>query len=217
MPLLHALILVASLCLTPILEAQSDETSTETTKDSTEPAKPQLKPDASPKIWTYAAGINFIWSRRLDYGARYFYRFEPEISGFMYTALPVERLWLRHGARFGYSSDQPQMPKAVRLEETDWKISLEEGLIYNWFISPSLTAGLGYDWRTIKVKTAAPVTLNDSRLSTKETFLWSYIQVGFGVPALAGKYMFEPVVRWQHLASDARTSWAYGLEASAAW
>ena len=168
-------------------------------------------------VWHYAGGINSIWSRRSDYGARYFYRFEPEISGMMYSNLPVERLWLRHGARVSYSSDQPQMPQAMRIEETDWKISVEEGIVYSWFISPSIAAGLGYDWRTIKHKTEAPVLASDSRLNSKESFFWSYIQAGCGISMMAGKYMFEPIVRWQHLTSDARTKWAYGLEITAAW
>jgi hypothetical protein len=168
-------------------------------------------------VWSYAAGFNLIWSRRVDYGVRVFSRFEPEAAGFMYTELPVGNLWLRHGARLGYSHDQPQMPQSLRLEETDWKASIEEGLVYNWLLCPSLTAGVGYDWRTIKLKTSSPITTSDSRLNTTESFLWTYLQAGLGIPTMGGRFMIEPVARYQHLVSDSRTKWAFGLEINTAW
>ena len=226
MHLFRTLIILATLVsLIPVTFAQNADEKTPTAPSPLPPNDPSNlwatpKPRANvveQKIWSYAAGLNCSWSRRLDYGNIYFYRFEPEISGFMYSPLPIERLWLRHGVRLGYSNDQPQMPQAVRLQETDWKASIEEGIIYNSIVAMSLTAGLGYDWRKITAKTTSPITVQDSRLNSSELFLWSYLQAGFGVSALAGKYMFEPIVRWQHLTSDSRTNWAYGLEMTAAW
>lgn len=167
--------------------------------------------------WRYAAGVNFAWSIRRDYGARTFRRFEPEAVGYIYTELPWSSLWLRHGARLGFSNNQPQMPKSVRLEETDWKIAVEEGLIWNWYVAPSLAFGAGYDWRTIKLKTSEPVTSADSRLNSKESFLWSYAQAGIGLPALSGRFEFQPTVRWQNLVNDTRTNWAFGFEVTVAW
>lgn len=230
MPLFRTLIILAALLsLTGATFAQGVDENTPTDPSSAAaPLRPSA-PDnlwATPKaqanvveqkIWDYAAGVNWSWSRRLDYGNAYFYRFEPEIAGFKYSALPINRLWLRHGARLGYSNDQPQMPQAIRLQETDWKVSIEEGIIYNSFIATSLTAGVGYDWRKITATSTAPITAKDSRLSSKESFLWTYAQAGFGVSALGGKYMFEPIIRWQHLTADARANWAYGLEMTAAW
>jgi hypothetical protein len=176
-----------------------------------------LRPANGDSKWQYAVGLNLAWSIREDYGARTFRRFEPEVVGFMYTELPVDKLWLRHGARVGYSKDQPQMPKALRMEETDWKVSIEEGVVYSWYVVPSLTFGLGYDWRRVTVKATPPIKSVDSRLNTKETFMWYYTQVGLGLPAMKGEYMLEPILRWQHLSIDRRTNWAFGFELTKAW
>jgi hypothetical protein len=175
-----------------------------------------ITPGAS-TTWRYAAGLNAAWSIRKDYGARTFRRFEPEAIGYVYTALPRERLWLRHGARLGYSNDQPQMPKSVRMEEQDWKLSVEEGVIYNSYLVPSLAFGVGYDFRSIQVKTSSPLQSSDDRLDTRESFFWYYLQTGLGLPALKGEYLLEPVLRWQHLRNDQRTNWAFGLEITKAW
>jgi len=197
------------------------------------PAKDPTSPQSQPNVelldkvtlitpgasanWRYAAGFNAAWSIRKDYGARTFRRFEPEAIGYVYTALPRERLWLRHGARLGYSNDQPQMPKSLRMEEQDWKLSVEEGVIYNSYLVPSLAFGIGYDFRTVQVKTSSPLPSSDQRLNTRESFFWYYIQTGLGLPALKGEYLLEPVLRWQHLRIDQRTNWAFGLEITKAW
>lgn len=167
--------------------------------------------------WKYAVGANLAWSIRKDYGARSHRRFEPEILGYMYYALPKDRLWLRHGARFSYSNDQAQMPKALKIEESDYKVSIEEGIVYDWYFAPSFTLGIGYDWRSIRVKTKSPVVAADNRLNTKESFMWGYGQLGVGVAALRGEYLLEPMLRWQKLAADQRTSWAFGIEFSKAF
>ncbi len=169
------------------------------------------------KTWHFAAGVNMAWSVRQDYGTRDFRRFEPEAVGYIYTPLQWSHVWLRHGARLSYSKDQPQMPKSVRIEESDWKISIEEGLIWSWYVAPSITAGVGYDMRTVKVKTSSPIKSSDSRLNSNESFIWSYLQAGLGLPALQGEYEFQPVLRWQNLVNDTRTNWAFGFEISKAW
>jgi hypothetical protein len=174
-------------------------------------------PTTSAAEWTWAVGTNLSWSFRKDYGSRNFRRFEPEVVGFLYTSTPIENVWLRHGARLSYSNAQPQMPKAVRIEEYDWKASIEEGIVWSSIVAPSLTAGIGRDWRTIKVKAKPPITSVDSRLNTKDEFMWMYLQAGLGIPVAHGKYLIEPVVRYQHLAHDDRTNLAAGIEMTVAW
>jgi hypothetical protein len=171
--------------------------------------------------FSWAAGVAPLWVFRSDYGAHSFRRFEPEFVGFIYQKWPgsnlPSRFWLRHGLRLGYSNDQPQMPKAMRLEESDAKLAVEEGLLWNSFIVPSLTAGIGYDWRTIRIKTRDPVMGSDRRLNTKDSFLWSYIQAGVGIPIMNGTYLIEPVLRRHHLTHDKRSQWAIGLELTAGY
>lgn len=195
----------------------------------TDPAQPAQEPQRelidqvtitktlSAKEWRYAGGMASMWSIRQDYGARTFKRFEPELVGFYYSQLTGSRLWLRHGARLGYSSDQPQMPQSARLEETDYKIAVEEALLVNGVVIPSLSFGAGYDWREVKPVKADPVLSADKRLNNKDQFAWYYAQIGLGVPALSGEYLLEPALRWQHLPIDRRTRWAFGFELTKAW
>jgi hypothetical protein len=182
-----------------------------------EPAPPASPPSISAPVWTWAVGTNLAWSFREDYGSRTFRRFEPEVVGYWYMNSGLDKLWLRHGARVSYSDAQPQMPKAVRMEEYDWKASIEEGLVWSSIVAPSLTFGIGRDWRTIKVKAKPPVTSVDSRLNSKDDFLWMYAQAGLGIPLLNGKILIEPALRRQYLAHDARTVWAAGVELTVAW
>jgi hypothetical protein len=165
-----------------------------------------------PKTWQFAGGFSSVWSLRQDYGARSFKRFEPELIGFYYTKLPSPKLWLRHAARLGFSADQPQMPQSVRVEETDYKISIDEALVFDSIVTPTLAFGAGYNWRQIRAKREAPVATVDGKLNETQGFVWYYLQAGIGVPALQGQYMLEPLLRWQHLPVDRRTSWAFGFE-----
>lgn len=168
------------------------------------------------KNWSFAAGLVSSWSVREDYGARSFKRFEPELVGFYYTKMPVSKFWLRHAARLGFSQDQPQMPQAVRIEESDYKLSLDESIVFNGVLTPSFGVGAGYNWRQIKGKRENPVVSIDDRLSQKMSFVWYYLQAGVGIPALEGQYLLEPIVRWQHLKVDERTKLAYGFEVTRA-
>ena len=177
----------------------------------------QLAPATGAGSWRYAAGINLAWTVRRDYGARSFRRFEPEVVGYLYTPIPIRHGWLRHGARLSYSNDQPQMPKYVRMEESDWKLSIEEGLIWNWYVSPSMTFGYGYNWRKVSVRNGGPVKSADTRLNSRQTFTWQYLQLGVGLPALYGEYEFQPSVRFQKLSWDDRTTWGFGFEFTKAW
>lgn len=172
---------------------------------------------SSANDWRYAGGLASMWSIRQDYGSRTFKRFEPELVGFYYSQLAGSRLWLRTGARLGYSSDQPQMPQSARLEETDYKVSVDEALLINGLIVPSLSFGAGYDWRLVKPVKAEPVLTSDKRLRNTDQFAWYYAQLGLGIPAMAGEYLLEPTLRWQHLPIDRRTRWAFGFELTRAW
>ena len=176
-----------------------------------------LAQTSNSKNWRFAGGLSAVWSVREDYGARSFKRFEPEVVGLYYSKLPAAKLWLRHAARFGFSADQPQMPQAVRIEETDYKLSVDEAILFSGVVTPSIGAGAGYIWRQIKAKRENPVTSLDGRLNEKMAFMWYYLQAGLGISALDGEYLLEPLIRWQLLRADRRTTLAFGFEITRAF
>lgn len=160
----------------------------------------------------FAVGFNLAWTTRQDYGARTFRRLTPEIIGFTYGALPWEEMWWRLGARVGYTSDQPEMPQAVRFEETDTTTLLEAAITRDWYVVPTLAFGGGYDFRRTKVKVSAPIDTADDRLGRKETLWMWYMQGGIGLPLLKARILLEPTVRYHTIQYDARSHWLFGVD-----
>lgn len=200
-------------------EPQTPEETSRATKQLIDQAKrpPKMDQTISPlgtTTYSWAAGVNLAWLTRRDYGARTYRRFSPELVGYYYGELPYEQWFWRAGARLGYTSGQPEMPQAVRLEETDTTILAEGALTFDWVVVPSFALGYGYDFRTIRVKTKAPLDSVDSRLNHKETLTVWYVQTGLGVPLLQGRYMIEPILRYHTIQYDDRSHWTIGVEAT---
>lgn len=162
----------------------------------------------------FAVGFNLAWTTRQDYGARTFRRLTPELIGFTYGAMPWHEYWWRAGVRLGYSSDQPEMPQALRIEETDTTTLAEAAITRDWYIVPSLAFGAGYDFRTIKLKTSAPLDTADDRINRKERLWMWYVQAGAGLPLLSGLILIEPTARYHTIQYDKRSNWMFGIEAT---
>jgi hypothetical protein len=78
-----------------------------------------------------------------------------------------------------------------------------------------LTFGFGDDFRTIKLKTEAPVDTADDRISGKETLGFWSVQLGAGVPLVRGFLMMEPFARYWSINQDDRSHWSFGFETTA--
>lgn len=160
----------------------------------------------------FAAGFNLAWTSRQDYGSRTFRRLTPEIVGFSYGSLPLDHYWWRAGLRLGYSTAQPEMPQAVRIEETDTTTLAEIAVTKDWYIVPSFAFGGGYDSRKTKVKVSAPIDTVDDRINRKETLWMWYVQAGAGLPLLKGLILLEPTIRYHTIQYDNRSHWMFGIE-----
>ena len=180
-------------------------------KDDVAPT-PEANVSADDPSHRFAVGFNLAWTTTQDYGARTFRRLTPEIIGFTYGALPWEEMWWRLGARVGYSSDQPEMPQAVRLEETDTTTLIEAAITRDWYVVPTFAVGGGYDFRKTKVKISAPIDSADDRLNRKETLWMWYAQGGLGLPLLKARILLEPTVRYHTIQYDSRSHWMFGIE-----
>lgn len=178
------------------------------------PSPPSLTATSTKAAQTWAVGVNLAWLNRQDYGASTYRRFSPEIVSYYYGELPWENVYWRAGARLGYTNHQPEMPQAVRLEETDTLIAIEGGLVREWYLVPSLSWGLGYDFRTTKIKTSGPLDVSDDRFNRKERLQVWYIQSGLGFPIYHGMFMIEPALRYQKIEYDNRSNWLFGFEAT---
>jgi hypothetical protein len=162
----------------------------------------------------WAVGFNLGWMSRRDYGARTFRRFNPELVGYRYGSLGVEHYFWRAGLRLGYSSHQPEMPQGMRVEETDTTLLAEGGIMRDWYIVPVVSYGLGYDFRTTKIKIKAPIDAADSRLNRSERLMMWYLQLGAGLPLAKGLFVLEPQLRYQSIEYDDRSRWVVGMEAT---
>lgn len=159
-----------------------------------------------------AVGANLEWNQMAFYGNASGFQFSPE--GVAYTYLPVlENIFVRGGARLFYTSpSQQEMPLAVRMEETTWGGTLEAGLLYEWYVIPSLTTGLGFARRSIALKTAAPVVAAISEPSRRELLSFTYLQLGLGFPVIPDRIVVEPLWRYSRAPDDSRLSWGLGVE-----
>ena len=174
--------------------------------------KDEKEPQINDPSQRFAVGLNLAWTTRQDYGARTFRRLTPELIAFVYHASPWEETWWRGGFRLGYSSDQPEMPQAVKIRETDTTALFEAAITRDWYVVPSLTFGGGYDFRRTSVKTSAPIDIVDDRMNRKENLWMWYVQGGAGLPMLKGLVLIEPTVRYHTIQYDNRSHWMFGIE-----
>lgn len=162
---------------------------------------------------TYGVGLNTQWQVRRDYGENPFYRYTPEL--FVHTYFDLNSpLFLRPGVRLSYAWEQPEMPQSLRIEETDFVATAEVGLVYEWYVVPSLTLGMGVDFRTTKLRIEAPIDVDSDKISGSERLMLGYAQIGVGIPIEQGLFLIEPMVRFQRLELDDRSWLSFGVETS---
>lgn len=161
-----------------------------------------------------AIGLSPQWIIRNDYAVGTFHHFSPELSAHFYLPLHISTLFLRSSARYAYSWSQPEMPKSLRLEERDLSFHLEESLLFDGPIIPSLGMGLGVIRRETSLITSAPIVEVDEDISTKTNLFSSYLHLGLGIPVDDGHWVIEPFFRGFYVPSDRRILFAYGVELS---
>lgn len=161
---------------------------------------------------TLAVGLGLGWVNRDEYGASSFTRLQPEFVAHGYLDLFDTGLFLRPGLRLGYAWEQPEMPGSVAVEERDLTLSGELGVLFDWIIVPTVTAGGGFDRRNVVLKTSAPVAVVDDRISRTETLPYFYVQASVGIPIWQGRFVLEPYVRYLTIEGDRRINTAYGVE-----
>jgi hypothetical protein len=155
------------------------------------------------------AGLSFY--NRQDYGEAAFTQLAPEFVTYGY--LPVfSNFWFRPGIRLNYSWQQPDMPQALRIEETDFKYMLETGIVFDWIVIPSLSYSFGQIYRTSNFKVGTPITDYKDDISGSESIPISQFQLGLGFPILRGFILFEPYTRYTIVQNDKRFGWGYGFE-----
>ena len=165
------------------------------------------------KSISFAAGLDLGIQIRNEYPTSSYNKYIPEIVTFGYINVLSPLIYLRPGARYGYGGlNLVEMPTALRVEEVDHTLSGEIGIVADGFLVPSITAGIGAVFRTITLKTTAPIELKEDKISRSETLPYFYIQLGCGLPIWNGFLLLEPFVRFEHVTGDPRASKHYGLE-----
>lgn len=160
-----------------------------------------------------ATGFNFMVQSRTDYGANSHLLFFPEIVTYAYYHLS-ENYYLRPGVRLGTNVGRAEMPQSVKIIEDDYRFSGELGVTFDWFIIPSVSVGIGNIYRTIKLDTSPPITVENEKISQTENLIFHYVQLGVGVSLIKGFVVIEPNFRFESVAHDPRIKWNYGLEAT---
>jgi hypothetical protein len=166
---------------------------------------------AEDKNFHLAVGGGLSFYNRQDYGEATFTQLAPEFVTYGY--LPIfSKFWFRPGIRINYSWQQPDMPQALRIEETDFRYMLETGIVFDWIVVPSFSYAFGQIYRTTKFKVVIPITESRDDISGTELIPMSQFQLGLGFPILKGFIFFEPYVRYTIVQNDKRFGWGYGFE-----
>jgi hypothetical protein len=158
-----------------------------------------------------AVGGSAHWLVRRDYGAGTFTHFSPELIVFGYIPF-YESLSLRTGVRMGYSWEQPDMPVAIQIIEKDLSVSAEVGVVFDWYLVPSLTVGGGSLFRSLEYKTEAPISTGFDKKSRSQTLPLFFVQAGAGLPLFKGLVVAEPFFRYLQVKGDERFGLGYGVE-----
>jgi hypothetical protein len=159
-----------------------------------------------------AVGLSVGVVQRRDYGEGNASRLLLEPVFHSYVPLGDDRMFGRVSVHGGYIWQQPEMPRAVRIEEKDIYGGFALGLVWDGVVVPSLTGGAQVVNRTISFKASDPVDVQKDPISRSETLFGWFAQVGLGVPLLQGRLVFEPFYRHRWFADDPRESWGYGVE-----
>lgn len=157
-----------------------------------------------------ASGFGPAWHLREDYGSQKYLRLAYELPTYVYLPIYGD-LHARTGLRLAYSDSQPEMPKGISFRETDYSYALEAGIVYDWYVIPSLSFGFGTINRTIKVSTHSKIEDNNAFDRKEKLGFWT-MQLGTGIPVARGLVVFEPFYRYQKIKSDERTQSAIGFE-----
>lgn len=160
-----------------------------------------------------AVGLSGVWMVRSDGPTDSFKQFAPEVVGYIYNPLP-SHFSFRSALRFSYAWQQPEMPKAVRVNEFDFRFGGETGIVWNWIVSPSLTFGGGGIYRRIELATAPPISVKSDGVSETQVLPFIQGQFGLGIPIEKGVVVLEPYVRYMKVFGDDRYGWNFGAEAT---
>jgi hypothetical protein len=184
------------------------------------PAPPQASEPAAPAEVAesrggvpIALGVSGGMLRRNDYGDRTRSVFVPEVVGFLYARTPVDRVHLRPGLRLGYARfGSAEMPGAIRFTERDRMLSAELGILYDGVVIPALTGGAGFRLRKVDLTLGRSIDAEAEPISSWEALPTAYAQFALGLPFGATPLVVEPFARFEHIATDDRSQWRFGLD-----
>ena len=168
---------------------------------------------AEEKKIQFAAGIGLTVYLMDIYGETTYNQYTPEAV--FYSYIPISdraSFWLRPGLRINYSFLQPAMPQAFKIEECDFRYSIEASVLYDWYVVPSFGFGAGLDYRTTTLKVTQPIVVTNDNISGTENIPFWYLQGSIGIPFLQGFVITEPYVRYSNVQNDARYGFGYGVE-----
>lgn len=161
-----------------------------------------------------AAGLRSGLMQRAEFGAGVAEKIFVEPIFHAYFSTPIEQLYLRPNVHVSYLWDQSEMPKAVRVEESDLYSGLGLAFLWDWVVIPSLEVGAQILYRRIQLVTSEPVAVEDDRITNQEWLYPIYVQSGVGLSFFQGLFVAEPFIRWRYISGDDRERYAFGVDLS---
>ncbi len=138
----------------------------------------------------------------------------------IYSYYHLKNLWaIRPGLRLGMTPDQDSREHnaySVFISESDFKSTAEVSFLFRkYFIIPVITIGGGAIFRTTTLKSNSRyISTENSSINGTSTLPFIQSQISILVPIQEEKIEFGPFARYNHIFSDSRLDWYYGIEGS---
>lgn len=163
----------------------------------------------------FALGLAASWQLRDEFGNAGRTSFAPELSLQAFLSTSDPSLFLRIGARFGYVGlEQAESPSDLQFREHDVTGAVALSLLFDWYVIPSLTVGVGTLLRLTDVTPAEGIDSSRSRLNRVEPLFMGYLQMGLGFPIEGGVVVVEPFARYEFVPADSRIEGRFGADVS---
>jgi hypothetical protein len=168
-----------------------------------------------PLFQIISVGAAFSASDRND-GSDFFTRVHHyEFTSQSYIQLPMERLFLRPGIRFGFDSlPNEGSPQWLNISERTHDGGIEMGIVFDGLLVPSLSWQSHLLARRLTLNTKGLVGSSSNHFPRTEWLSSNSVQLGLGLPIEGGKALIEPFYRKVWIQGDDRQNQRWGVEAS---
>ena len=122
------------------------------------------------------------------------------------------RILLGGHLNFSLKNNYNNYPSSIHIERNDFRNFYSLGLSYKYYIEPLVSYAVGFDFKTLSLKTNSVIIEKNSPYPIKKFLLYQHIQVGISFPIFNDMINLTPFYRFLFIRDDSTYIHGYGLE-----